>query len=305
MFSGLARTLGAGLEWLAMNIRILLAYCFISSVCIANPAEPGASVWPFFAFDNGVGRGVWTAETQAKTVKKLGYDGIHYNYTNPGDFGRKLAACRAVGVPITAVYIYTFVDNKGQPYDPGIKDVIRMLKGENTIIWLTLRHEKPGAHDARAAAITREISNLAAESGLSVSIYPHAGFYVATAEDAVRIAKLVDLPNLGVTVNLCHELFAGNSQRLNEVIRIAAPHLNLVSINGASPIPGKGGSAWETLALGDGSFDTSGFLRMVRDAGYTGPVGHQFYNVPGDDLEKLERASRAWKTAKHAILTGH
>ena len=196
------------------------------------------------------------------------------------------------------------MDKSEQPYDPGIKEVIRMLKGEPTLIWLTLRDGKPGTLDARAAAITREITMLAAESGLSVSLYPHAGFYVATAEDAVRIAKLVDLPNLGVTVNLCHELFAGNAERLDEVVKIAAPYLNLVSINGASPIPGKGAKAWSTHALGDGTFDTTGFLRMVRDAGYNGPVGHQFYNVPGDDREKLERASRAWKAIKPTLFGG-
>jgi sugar phosphate isomerase/epimerase len=284
-----------------MIFRILLACCLVTSLAPASAAEPAPS-WPFFPFDNGVGRGVWTPEVQAKTVKELGYDGIHYNYTNPGDFAKKLAACRHEGVPIHAVYIYTFVDKLEQPYDPGIKEVIRMLKGEPTTIWLTLRGGKPGALDARAAAITREITLLAAGSGLSVSLYPHAGFYVATAEDAVRVAKLVDLPNLGVTVNLCHELFAGNADRLDEVVKIAAPYLNLVSINGASPIPGKGAKAWNTLALGDGTFDTTGFLRMVRDAGYNGPIGHQFYNVPGDDREKLERAARAWKAVKPTIL---
>ena len=284
-----------------MYLRTLLACCLASCIGLSTAAEP-SSPWPFFAFDNGVGRNSWPPDVQAKTVKAFGYDGIHYNYTNPGDFARKLAACRKEGVPIHAVYVHSFVDNADQPYDPGIKEVIRMLKGEPTMIWLTLRNGKPGTLDARAAAITREVSTLAAESGLSVSIYPHAGFYVATAEDAVRVAKLVDLPNLGVTVNLCHELFAGNAERLEEVVKIAAPHLNLISINGASPVPGKGSKAWDTLPLGEGTFDTTGFLRMVRDTGYSGPVGHQFYNVPGDDREKLERASLAWKAIKPTLL---
>ena len=40
------------------------------------------ALWPFFAFDNGVGRGKWAPEKQAATLKALGYDGISYNYTN-------------------------------------------------------------------------------------------------------------------------------------------------------------------------------------------------------------------------------
>jgi hypothetical protein len=98
-----------------------------------------AAVWPFFAFDNGVGRGTWPPSKQAETVKSLGYDGIHYNYTNPKDFAAKTAACKSAGVPINAMYIYSFVNKPGASYDPGIKEVIRMLKGSETIIWLTLR----------------------------------------------------------------------------------------------------------------------------------------------------------------------
>lgn len=258
--------------------------------------------WEFFPFDNGVGRGVWPATKQAETVKALGYNGIHYNYTNPQDFAKKIAACKAANVPITAMYIYTFVDKPEAAYDPGIKDVIRMLKGSDTIIWLTLRDGKIGQQDDQAANIVRDVASLAKESGLKVSIYPHAGFYVACAEDAVRISKLVNMPNVGVAINLCHELFAGNSERLAEIVKISAPHLNLVSLNGASPIPGKGPKAWETLPLGSGTFDTNAFLRMIRDSGYRGPIGHQFFGVAGDDVTKLTLAIESWKKSKSDVL---
>jgi sugar phosphate isomerase/epimerase len=107
---------------------------------------------------------------------------------------------------------------------------------------------------------------------------------------------------VGVTVNLCHELLAGNGTRLDEVIRIASPWLNLVSVNGASPIPGKGPKAWDTLPLGSGTFDTEAFLRTLWKSGYRGPVGHQFYNVKGDDVDKLTRAIQAWKKVKPGIM---
>lgn len=282
--------------------RLLLISGFSLACGLAAKAGELSKVWPFFAFDNGVGRGSWPPSVQAETVKQFGYDGIHYNYTNPRDFAAKLSACRAAGVPIHAVYIYTFVNKPGNAYDPGIKEMIRMLKGTQTIIWMTLRDGKPKTLDEEAASVVREIAGLAAESGLKVSIYPHAGFYVATAEDAVRVAKVADCPNVGVSVNLCHELFAGNANRLDEVVKTAAPYLNLVSVNGASPIPGKGPKAWDTLPLGSGSFDTDSFLRLLRDCGYRGPVGHQFYGVAGDDREKLERGAQGWKDATSRLI---
>lgn len=278
-------------------------FCLLTLASAATAQAEPTHVWPFFAFDNGTGRGVWPASKQAETVKMLGYDGIHYNYTNPKDFATKITACKAANVPIKAMYFYTFVDKPGAAYDPGVKDAIRMLKGSDTVIWMTLRDGKRGQQDDEAAQVVREIAGMAAESGLKVSIYPHAGFYVATAEDAVRVVKRVDLPNVGVTINLCHELFAGNSERLGEVVKTAAPYLNLVSINGASPIPGKGPKAWDTLPLGSGTFDTDAFLRLIRDSGYRGPIGHQFFAVAGDDMQKLTLAIEAWKKTKPVVLS--
>ena len=284
-------------------LRILFS-CLVAACSQPLAAGEGPpAVWPFFPFDNGVGRGVWPASKQAQTVKSLGYDGIHYNYTNPKDFASKIAACKAADVPIKAMYIYTFVNKPGSAYDPGIRDVIRMLKGSGTMIWMTLRDGERGQQDSDAARVVKDIAGLAAESGLQVSIYPHAGFYVSTAEEAVRIAKIDHLPNVGVTINLCHELFAGNSERLDEVVEAAAPYLNLVSINGASPIPGKGPKAWDTLPLGSGSFDTAAFLQLLNAKSYRGPIGHQFFAVAGDDMEKLTKGIKAWKQIKPEILT--
>lgn len=288
-----------------MNARVIFRLILCLAAAAAAPAIAAQSAggpWPFFAFDNGVGRGVWPPAVQAETVKSLGYDGIHYNYTNPKDFAGKIKACKAAGVPIHAMYIYTFVGKPGAAYDSGIKEAIRMLKGSQTIIWMTLREGKRGQQDTEAAEVVREIAGLAADSGLKVSIYPHAGFYVATAEDAVRVAKVVNLPNVGVTVNLCHELFAGNGNRMEEVVKTAAPYLNLASINGASPVPGKGPRVWDTLPLGEGSYDTEAFLRLLRDHGYRGPIGHQFFNVKGDDKEKLQRAINTWKKLKQSAV---
>lgn len=283
-----------------LTFRPLFCLLMLASALFSQAETP--KPWPFFAFDNGVGRGVWPPSKQAETVKSLGYDGIHYNYTNPKDMAAKIAACKAANVPIKAMYFYTFVDKPDAAYDPGVKEAIRMLKGSDTVIWMTLRDGKRGEQDKEAARVVREIAGIAAESGLKVSIYPHAGFYVATAEDAVRVVKQVDLPNVGVTVNLCHELFAGNSERLSEVVKAAAPYLNLVSINGASPIPGKGPKAWDTLPLGSGTFDTEAFLRLIRDSGYRGPIGHQFFAVAGDDSHKLTLAIESWKKMKPEVL---
>ena len=78
-------------------------------------------------------------------------------------------------------------------YDPAFKEAIHMLKGTDTVIWMTLRETKvKGDHDAEAVKLVRDIADLAQASGVRVALYPHAGFYVATAADAARIAKKVE-----------------------------------------------------------------------------------------------------------------
>ena len=49
------------------------------------------------------------------------------------------------------------------------------------------------------------------------------------------------------------------------------------------------------LLLGEGGFDVAGVVKALRAAGYTGPIGHQFFSVPGDPRENLTKAIATWK----------
>ena len=144
-----------------------------------------------FAFDNAVGRGTWTPEQQASTLKQLGYDGISYNYTKPKDLAVWLATCKAHGIKLQGLYIHTFPD-KEEAYDPAFKEAIPMLKDSGCVIWMTLREakDKTRNYDKESVSIVNDIADQAAAHGLQVAVYPHAGFYVATAADSMRISKL-------------------------------------------------------------------------------------------------------------------
>ncbi|MCU0785775.1 MAG: hypothetical protein MUF81_17375 [Verrucomicrobia bacterium] len=65
-----------------MNLKCLftVALVTVAGALAAAPVTP-----ELFVFDNGVGRGQWTPEQQAATIKELGYAGISYNYTSPED----------------------------------------------------------------------------------------------------------------------------------------------------------------------------------------------------------------------------
>jgi sugar phosphate isomerase/epimerase len=244
---------------------------------------------PFFVFDNGL-RGV---KEPAKVIKDLGYAGM-------GASGIKVKplvdAYRKEGLKVFSTYVGCQID-KTPAYGADWKDAIKELKGSDVVLWLTVGGGKPGQEDDKAAGVVREIADLAAEAELKVALYPHAGFYVATARDAIRLVKKVDRKNVGVTINLCHELMAGNMDELPRIIEEAAPNLFMVSVNGADKRDKTQTMGWDRLIrpLGQGDYDVYGFLKKLRSAGYTGPIGLQCYAVKGDAVENLTTSIRTWK----------
>jgi sugar phosphate isomerase/epimerase len=53
---------------------------------------------------------------------------------------------------------------------------------------------------------------------------------------------------------------------------------------------------WKTLIrpLDEGTFDQVAFLRLLQDAGFSGPVGLQCCNVSLSPEQNLRRALKAW-----------
>jgi sugar phosphate isomerase/epimerase len=264
-------TVSAALLWISMTVGTTIA---------------GEPPHRFFAFDNGVGRGNWTPEQQAECLEELGYAGI--GYTGTTDLEERARAMSARGLKIYSLYLHCFPAQE-DPYPPHLEQTVRMLAGTQTMLWLTVQGE---TRDEDAVRVIRHIADRAQEHQVNIALYPHFGFYVATARDAARLVKKVDRANVGVSINLCHELRAGNETELEDILREVAPHLFLVSVNGAEKSGG-----WDQLiqTLDQGAFDVSGFLGQLKQAGYRGPIGLQCYNIKGDPRENLAASMRAWK----------
>jgi sugar phosphate isomerase/epimerase len=251
--------------------------------------------WPFFAFDNGVGRGEWTLDQQAELLAELGYDGI--GYTGVRDIGAALEAFQARDLKMFSTYVRVSLKPGEPPYDPELPAAIRRFRGHGTALWLHVHSDQPVSEeeDRRAAELIGQIADLAAESQLPVVLYPHTGFYVATMADAVRLVKEIDRPHVGASFNLCHFLKQNDAATLADQLAAALPYLRLVSINGADA-GNTQEMAWDRLiqTLDRGTFDLGDLLRVLHEAGYRGPIGLQCYAIPGDIRDNLQRSMRAW-----------
>jgi len=250
---------------------------------------------PFFAMDTATKDDKHqTAKDQVEMVKELGYAGI--GCTAGKGLGEMAKELDKNGLRLFTVYLGVNIDPDQPKYGPELKETIEVLKGRNGMLWLFVqsKQHKPSspAGDDRAKEILREVADMAAEANVRVALYPHTGFWVERVEDAVRVAKKVDRKNVGVTFNLCHWLMVDDEKNMESLIKLAMPHLFVVTINGAD----SGGRNWKTLiqTLDRGTFDMRRFLKTLADSGYTGPIGFQGYGIGGDAHENLKRTMNAW-----------
>jgi sugar phosphate isomerase/epimerase len=266
---------------------VVLLFCLAGPSWSQGPED--AADWPFFAFDNGVGRDVgWTPTQQAELLDKLGYDGV--GYTGLDHLPERIKAMKSKGLRIFSIYEWFALD-KAEPIPADRLARLEQLEGTGAILWMNFVGDCP---EPEAVSKLRDIADTAAKHELRVAIYPHDNTFVSTGEYALRLAKLVDRDNLGMSINVCHELKAGNGDKLQELVKDSIDSLFLVSINGADQVidPNREKN-WQKLIqpVGEGDFNLVPFLKQLRDSNYRGPIGVQCYQIKGE-IEPILRISR-------------
>ena len=257
--------------------------------------EPAGPL-PFFAMDTATKDAAHqTAKEQVEMVKELGYAGM--GCTAGTGLRETAEELDKNGLKLFTVYLGINIDPDQPKYGPELKETIEILKGRNGMLWIFVQSKKlkpsDSSGDPRAVKILQEIADMAAEANVRAALYPHTGFWVERVEDAVRVVKQVNRKNVGVTFNLCHWLMVDDEKNAESLIKLAMPHLFVVTINGAD----SGGKDWKTLiqTLDRGTFDMQQFLKTLNNCGYTGPIGFQGYGIGGDAYDNLKRTMKAWR----------
>lgn len=271
-----------------MNWKVFsLAALVISGTVRANP---------FFAMDTAV-----CSLDELDTVKQLGYDGIGWKTEPPEQLAADAQQVQRRGLKLFAIYGYdgATLTKTNLTWNPQLEADIAALKGTDTIVWLPISSQafpksSPDG-DAVAVPALQWLADFAASNGVRIAIYPHTGNWVERVQDAVRLAQLVNRTNFGATFNLCHCLMVGDEARIPELLAEAAPHLFMVTINGADA--GAAGTGWDRLIqpLDAGSYEVGIVLRKLKELNYTGPIGLQGYGVKLPIHENLLRSMAGWR----------
>ena len=253
---------------------------------------------PFFVLEDGLGPLDQPVVSMAAMAKKIGFDGVEYEGTQ--FIPEMLKALDERGLKLYCQYLWVDIGGERTTYEPGLEEAVRQLKGRDTLIWLTIRGSSPSA-EPRAVEAVRQVGEMAAESGLRVALYPHCGLYVATVEDAVRVADAAGRGNLGVTFNLSHWLKCGGGDNVRSVLEKAMPRLLAVTINGTDHQ-----GDWDRLIqpLDRGDYDVEGFLKLLVGMRYRGPIGLQCYGIQDNPEEHLGRSMRVWRAMSSRTAAG-
>ena len=274
---------------------VLSIWAFLFSLTYGElPSNPKSnSCWDFFAMDNGVGRDTgWKPARQAKLLARLGYQGI--SYSGVKDLGNRLQIMKKHGMKVYGLYL-PCDPKKQEPIAKEIWDSLPELQGTDTVLWMQVTGKTT---NEKTAAALSSFADAAAQYKLRIAIYPHYGNNVATAERAYEIVRLIDRPNVGLSLNLCHELRAGNGTRLLEIVEKVADNLMMVTIHGAYKVDKiNPKNPWAKLIrpLDEGDFELVNLLKKLKDVGYTGPIGQQCWSIKLEPEVNLERSVLVWR----------
>jgi sugar phosphate isomerase/epimerase len=268
-------------------LAALAAGRLVSPLAAADEPQEGGP-FPFYAMDTGLrGPDVPTLEKKVQLLRKLGFRGIGYTL-NHRELPPLLDLLDTAGLELSAVYTTPALEGKA---DPDLPASVKFLKGRPTRIELavTSKQYRPSDPDGDRAGreLLERVSDLAADTGPVVSVYPHRGFWTERVEDGVRLARLVGRRNVGTHFNLVHWKWLPQKRPLAELLKDALPQLFCVTVNGL-----KGDAI---VPLDQGDFDLSDFLKTLHRTGYRGRVGLQGYGVPGPSEEHLGRSMRKWR----------
>ena len=237
---------------------------------------------------------------QIAFLEGLGYDGMALFWPGPEAFAEFTAApaVREGRFRMRAVLL----EFRFEPgWDRGAVDaMLRALAPNGTDLWLILMD--PASPAAARVDAVRELTDLATARGVRVVVYPHFGTGVATVEEALSLIDAVGRPRLKASLHLCHELKAGNVDRLAEIITAAAPRLALASVNGASRDTRAEGWAQAIQPLDRGDLDVqNAYLLPLLRAGYSGPFLLHTFGIEPPPEEHYRRSYEAWRKMSRAV----
>ncbi len=282
-------------------IPIALACVSLISCGKPKPPAPPPVVYPavpLLAFDFTIKDR--TPERQVEMLQSQGFSGIAISFPEPErieDFN-SVPAIRDGSFQLVATVWTLFLDRPlDEKYLANALPAIAKSHGFLWVIcgpaaWPVDKAPPPGTIEK-----IRQLADIAKAQNVDVVLYPHERTPLPNADRALEWKRKIGRSNVKITLNLCHEIKAGNRDHLPEVIKRVLPDVAAVTVNGADVEPDKA-DHWERTiqSLDHGTMDVhEKFVKPLLAAGYKGPIILHTFGLLDPPREHLARSMKTWQ----------
>ncbi len=245
-------------------------------------------------FYNSLGVYPWSA--RCEMLSSLGFEGTYLTLWSEAawaDLSEAGHARQRFGIEVAGIYWTLDLDDRGGAnsiFLDALSDSARVPPGTRFEIAI-VGADGFSPSDHRLSFWLGQILSLAGERGLSIALYPHAGFWMETLGQATQIAHQQAHPQLSV-VFCGYHWFAAEGERghkyLQESLSQAAPLLSSANVCGSTARQENGRRACYVELIGRGELDNFALLALLRGVGFGGWLGLQAYGIGGDAYANLK-----------------
>lgn len=238
----------------------------------------------------------------AKTGRDVGLDGFDLTVRSKGhvepknvaiDLPAAVEAIRAEGLD---VYMITTNLNKGS--DPDARPILEAASklGIRYFRIGGLMYDMEGPILPQLEKFTgglRELAKVAEEFKMTAGYHNHSGFLNVggTVWDLFRMLETIHSPNLGSNFDIAHATVEGGYGDWQTTSRLMAPLVKMMAVKDF--VWDKDKPKW--VPLGEGVTPTAAVLKIMRGAGFQGPVSMHFeYKIKSNDamIEEVRRSAQ-------------
>eukprot|EP00566_Odontella_aurita_P018378 CAMPEP_0113576564 /NCGR_PEP_ID=MMETSP0015_2-20120614/28366_1 /TAXON_ID=2838 /ORGANISM="Odontella" /LENGTH=323 /DNA_ID=CAMNT_0000480013 /DNA_START=107 /DNA_END=1075 /DNA_ORIENTATION=- /assembly_acc=CAM_ASM_000160 len=266
------------------NNRLIGASSHRSLPADGTESSAGKKCLPFYPYSFG-GLDKMSVANSVALLQRTGHAGIAVRAGNNADrkrLARYYKVSRSQGGKFNV--IATFMSHKFKKLGTSIKNhkaTINAMAGREGVLWVFFRDDNGDISPAELEKMVRKIVRFADRKGVRVALYPHVNNIYSNALDGIKLVEKINRSNFGIVLNLNHELLAGKFSELAQTVERIKHKLFGVNISGARwPLDDSSDSAMirsSVLALDENEFDLKSFLSLIKNSGYSGPIGFLNY----------------------------
>ena len=166
-------------------------------------------------------------------------------------------------------------------------------------VWVILVNNEMYISLEQGVAVLEKMADEAARKGKDLVIYPHDNTLIESVEEAMPYIEKLKRPNVFLTMHSCHEMRAGNGERMLEVAPKAKPYLKFASVAGSdikmNTESGTGDWSDAIKPLDRGDYDLRKFVNALDEIGYKGEVFLHTFGLEDAPRDHLKRSIERWE----------